>query len=77
MPENSSVALELQATLASPNADSDGDGIPDVSDNSPLVYNPGQSDADGDGIGDVSDDHDHDGVWNPFDNCDDTPLEKW
>ena len=74
MPENSSVALELQATLASPNADSDGDGIPDVSDNSPLVYNPDQSDADGDGIGDVSDDHDHDGVWNPFDNCDDTPL---
>ena len=50
MPENSSVALELQATLASPNADSDGDGIPDVSDNSPLVYNPDQSDADGDGI---------------------------
>ena len=74
MPENSSVALELQATLASPNADSDGDGIPDVSDNSPLVFNPDQSDADGDGIGDVSDDHDHDGVWNPFDNCDDTPL---
>ena len=39
-PENFLVALELQATLASPNADSDGDGILDVSDNSPLVFNP-------------------------------------
>ena len=74
MPENSSVALELQATLASPNDDSDGDGIADIYDNSPLVYNPDQTDEDGDGIGDASDDFDHDGVWNPFDNCENTPL---
>lgn len=31
-------------------------------------------DEDGDGVGDVSDDFDHDGVWNPYDNCPDTPL---
>ena len=47
---------------------------PDVIDNSPLVSNPDQIDEDGDGEGDVSDDFDHDGVWNPFDICADTPL---
>jgi hypothetical protein len=25
-------------------------------------------------VGDVTDDFDHDGVWNPFDTCPDTPL---
>ena len=35
--------------------DSDKDGIPDVSDNCPLTYNPDQKDSDGDGIGDVCD----------------------
>ncbi len=34
-------------------ADSDGDGIPDDSDNCPFVYNPGQFDWDGDGVGDA------------------------
>ncbi len=34
-------------------ADSDNDGIPDVSDNCPLVYNPDQTDTDGNGIGDA------------------------
>jgi len=38
-----------------PPADSDGDGIPDGSDNCPTVYNPSQKDSDGDGIGDVCD----------------------
>ena len=35
--------------------DSDGDGIPDATDNCPLVPNPDQRDADGDGIGDACD----------------------
>ncbi|MBX2982649.1 MAG: thrombospondin type 3 repeat-containing protein [Flavobacteriales bacterium] len=38
-----------------PNADQDGDGIPDCLDNCPTVYNPDQSDFDGDGVGDASD----------------------
>jgi hypothetical protein len=35
--------------------DSDGDGVPDASDNAPFTPNPGQEDTDGDGIGDVDD----------------------
>ena len=51
----------------------DGDGVPDIVDNSPVVFNPDQADEDGDGVGDVSDDSDHDGVWNPQDECPGTP----
>ncbi len=36
-------------------ADTDGDGIPDATDNCPAIANPNQADADGDGIGDVCD----------------------
>lgn len=43
--------------------DSDGDGIPDVSDNCPFTFNQSQSDVDGDGIGDACDnDNDLDGL---------------
>ncbi len=43
--------------------DGDGDGVPDVVDNCPGVFNPGQNDSDGDGIGDVCDpDDDNDGI---------------
>lgn len=42
-------------TPPSPNADTDGDGIPDSSDNCPGVYNPNQQDTDHDGIGDSCD----------------------
>jgi Tol biopolymer transport system component len=36
-------------------ADTDGDEIPDVSDDCPLAANPDQDDADGDGVGDACD----------------------
>jgi hypothetical protein len=74
VPENSGKAIELQSIATEPDQDSDGDGVVDVEDNSPLVSNPNQVDEDGDGVGDVSDDFDHDGVWNPSDTCPDTPL---
>jgi hypothetical protein len=74
--EGTDTILELQSRLALPTDDTDNDGIPDVKDNSPLVSNPNQTDLDGDGIGDVSDDFDQDGVWNPSDDCTETPLGR-
>ena len=74
VPEGTSTAIELQSQPVLPTDDNDGDGVVDILDNSPLVANPDQADEDGDGVGDVSDDADHDGVWNPFDTCPDTPL---
>ena len=74
VPEGKSRTIELQSQPVLPTDDNDGDGVVDILDNSPLVSNPDQSDEDGDGVGDVTDDSDHDGVWNPFDTCPDTPL---
>ena len=73
VPEGKSEAIELQSQPVLPTDDNDGDGIVDILDNSPLVSNPDQTDIDGDGVGDATDDFDHDGVWNPFDICPDTP----
>jgi hypothetical protein len=55
-------------------ADTDGDGVPDSTDNCDTVANPSQTDTDGDGIGDACEatppaDADGDGVPNTGDNC--------
>ena len=44
---------DTATTVTAP--DSDGDGVPDASDNCPTVVNASQVDADGDGIGDACD----------------------
>lgn len=50
--------------------DTDGDGIPDATDNCTSVFNPSQFDLDSDGLGDACDaDKDNDGVPNASDNC--------
>lgn len=60
--------------------DADGDGLPDMSDNCPLVFNPDQNDGDEDTVGDLCDncperanpnqeDQDVDGVGDLCDNC--------
>ena len=74
VPENDPTAVQIQTVPANATDDSDGDGVPDIIDNSPFAANPNQEDSDGDGVGDVTDDADHDGVWNPNDICNDTPL---
>jgi len=52
------------------NSDSDGDGVPDATDNCPLVANPTQANNDGDSQGDACDtDDDNDGVGDTTDNC--------
>ena len=50
--------------------DSDGDGVPDDTDNCPNIINPDQIDQDIDGIGNLCDtDLDGDGFENNIDNC--------
>jgi len=51
-------------------SDSDGDGINDVDDNCPDIFNPDQTDNDSDHIGDICDpDDDNDSVPDTSDNC--------
>lgn len=55
--------------LVSADADSDGDGVADVSDNCPIYYNVDQTDTDSDGQGDACQDSDQDGTIDLYDNC--------
>jgi hypothetical protein len=75
--EGTNNVIELQSRAVSLDEDTDGDGVFDYQDNSPDVPNPSQTDTDGDGVGDVSDDSDHDGIWNPLDQCPDTPYGQF
>jgi len=47
------LTLPLLQDIGWQNDDVDGDGIPDSSDNCPLVYNPDQADSNHDGVGDA------------------------
>jgi hypothetical protein len=71
------VPLSGEGTIA---PDTDGDGVPDSTDNCPTVPNPGQVNSDGDTYGDACDncpnttnqdqlDSDSDGVGDVCDNC--------
>lgn len=54
VPGSVSAATAVDAATAG-SIDSDSDGVPDLTDNSPTFNNPSQADFDGDGYGDASD----------------------
>ena len=59
--------VKVICELCDADHDSDGDGIPDISDNCPDVWNPTQADIDGDDAGDdCDDDIDGDGIVNDW-----------
>jgi len=62
-------------SISDKNDDSDNDGIVDIEDNCPEIFNPNQIDTDRDGLGDSCDsDDDNDGVLDAFDQCPNTTL---
>jgi hypothetical protein len=52
MPVTTTIETTTSTTI---NSDSDGDGVPDATDNCPTVCNPQQLDADNDSLGDLCD----------------------
>ncbi len=48
-------AFTINLTVSAPVTDTDGDGVPDSTDNCPSVANADQADADGDGLGNACD----------------------
>lgn len=61
---------DIRVVSLVPPPDDDEDGIPDVTDNCPVVPNANQIDTDLDGQGDACDsDNDNDGVLDVVDNC--------
>jgi len=70
------VSLGATASIANPQyvpVDSDGDEVPDLTDNCVSVFNADQVDADGNGLGDACEDYDRDRILNANDNCPDVP----
>ncbi len=57
-------------------ADTDNDGVPDLTDNCVKVANSEQEDVNNNGRGDVCDDFDRDGVLNYKDNCPNHPNSR-
>jgi len=53
VPVNETIGDDIMFTIGS--VDTDGDGVPDASDNCPAAANPDQTDADADGLGDACD----------------------
>jgi len=50
------VACNYSNAAVTVEADTDGDGVPDSTDNCKTTWNPDQKDTDGDGVGDLCDD---------------------
>lgn len=69
VPESSTQVAEVSTIVVAVDADTDGDGVPDVQDNCPTTFNPNQADWDNDGTGDVCDDSDQDGLFDSVDQC--------
>lgn len=68
----SNASLSVANTSYKP-VDSDGDSVPDLSDNCTNVANFDQKDENANGRGDACEDYDRDGVINSKDNCKDIP----